>query len=94
MLRGEYLGEGAFGVVHKGQCRKTGKLVAIKVLARDKTNDDGVRREVEVLRRVGMHRSVAALEGFYETKAPPPPSTRRVPPRRAPLPVPAHAAAG
>ncbi|KAL1511553.1 hypothetical protein AB1Y20_006347 [Prymnesium parvum] len=61
------LGEGAFGVVYKGRCRKTGKEVAIKRLSRKTTDDAAVRQEVAVLRRVGMHRSVASLEAFYET---------------------------
>lgn len=67
IYRKDVLGEGTFGVVFRGKCRKTGKMVAIKVLNRDKTDVEVMRREVEVLRRVGMHRSVAALEGFYET---------------------------
>ena len=73
---GEQLGEGAFGVVYKAKHKKTGVNVAVKVInkrsgfgdASGATTDEMVRREVAVLERVGMHKNISHLEGFYETE--------------------------
>ena len=59
---GEQLGEGNYGIVRKGVCRRTGKAVAIKIIPRDKQSEESIRHEVEVLRKVEIHRSIAKLE--------------------------------
>ena len=64
---GEQLGAGAFGIVHKATCRRTGRTVAVKIIRRRRASEDAVRREVAVLQRVGMHRGCGALESFYES---------------------------
>lgn len=61
----EQLGTGAFGIVHRGRCRKTGRDVAVKIIKRRKETEDAVRHEVAMLQRVGLHRGVAALEAHY-----------------------------
>ncbi len=43
-------------------CRRTGKAVAIKIIPRDKQSEESIRHEVEVLRKVEIHRSIAKLE--------------------------------
>lgn len=65
---GEELGAGAYGVVYKAMCKKTGIEVAVKKIQRRRQTEDAVRREVAVLRRVGLHRGVAALLDEYETE--------------------------
>ena len=65
-LGGE-LGSGAFAVVMKGWCRQTGKQVAIKRIPKERQSADSVRKEVAILARVGMHKSIAKLEAFYES---------------------------
>lgn len=64
---GKELGSGAHGVVYHGQCKRTGRSVAIKVIHRLESTEDSVRREVGVMRRVGLHRGIAALYDLYET---------------------------
>ena len=65
---GPELGSGAFGTVYKGTHKKSGRVVAVKVIKRrDAGSDDAVRREVEMLQRVGLHRGVSELISFYET---------------------------
>lgn len=63
---GDELGSGSFAVVMMGTCRRTGKQVAIKRIPKQKQSEDSVRKEVAILSRVGMHRSIAQLENFYE----------------------------
>ena len=62
----EKLGEGAFAVVRRAQCRKTGKKVAIKVIPITKQSADRVREEVAVLQRVSLHTCIAKFEAVYE----------------------------
>mmetsp|Transcript_38283 Transcript_38283/g.63359 ORF Transcript_38283/g.63359 Transcript_38283/m.63359 type:complete len:719 (-) Transcript_38283:203-2359(-) len=64
---GPELGKGAFAVVRRGKCRRTGRDVAIKVIPRTKENEESIKQEVAVLQRVGLHCSIARLEAFYET---------------------------
>ena len=52
--------------MRKGRCKRTGKHVAIKIIPIDKQTEESIRHEVDVLRRVEIHRSIAKLEDFYE----------------------------
>ncbi|KAM7366418.1 hypothetical protein PAMP_015856 [Pampus punctatissimus] len=65
----EVLGSGQFGVVYRGTHRKSGRLVAIKVI--DKTrftnkHDSQLRNEVAILQNLS-HLGVVLLEGMFET---------------------------
>ena len=64
---GRNLGQGGFATVREGRHRKTGKRVAVKIVPKGKSSEETVRREVKMLQRVSMHRSIASLEAFYET---------------------------
>ena len=65
---GKELGSGSFAVVTKGTDKKTGKQVAIKRIPKELQSEEAVRKEIEIMSRVGMHRSIAKLENFYESK--------------------------
>ncbi|XP_067435682.1 protein kinase D4 isoform X1 [Thunnus thynnus] len=65
----EVLGSGQFGVVYRGTHRKSGRLVAIKVI--DKTRfptkqERQLRNEVAILQSLS-HLGVVLLEGMFET---------------------------
>lgn len=64
---GSELGRGAYGVVYKATCKRTGSMFAAKVVTRRKESEDAVRREIAMLERVGMHKGVAKLVAHYET---------------------------
>jgi hypothetical protein len=78
-VSGKQLGDGAYSVVMRGRCRKTGEPVAIKivpkVLDEDAADykrlqaDEEVRREVEMLKRVNMHSCISRFEAYYESKS-------------------------
>ncbi|XP_058481964.1 protein kinase D4 [Solea solea] len=65
----EVLGSGQFGVVYRGTHRKSGRLVAIKVI--DKTRfptnqEQQLRNEASILQALS-HPGVVLLEGMFET---------------------------
>ena len=63
---GDELGRGHFAVVHRGVHRATGAAVAIKAIEKTRSDSDAIRREIEILRRVGSHRNIVALRDVYE----------------------------
>lgn len=67
---GNPLGEGGFGAVYPAVEKLTKKKVAVKVISKKYTNDDGFRREMEALmqiRRLGGHPNLCGLhENFDE----------------------------
>ena len=77
-VSGKQLGDGAYSVVMRGRCRKTGEPVAIKMVPKALDDDaadykrvqadDEVRREVEMLKRVSMHSCISKFEAYYESK--------------------------
>ena len=77
-LSGKQLGDGAYSVVYRGKCRKTGEAVAIKMVPKALDDDaadykrvqadDEVRREVEMLKRVSMHSCISKFQAYYESK--------------------------
>jgi len=76
-LSGKQLGDGAYSVVRRGRCRKTGQEVAIKIVPKALDDaapdykrvqaDEEVRREVEMLKRVSMHSCISKFEAYYES---------------------------
>jgi aminoglycoside phosphotransferase (APT) family kinase protein len=62
----DLLGEGAFAVVRSGQCRRTGKKVAIKVIPTTRQSAAAVRAEVSVLKQVSLHTCIAKFMDVYE----------------------------
>ena len=62
------VGEGAYAVVRRGRCKRTGKAVAIKTVPKSKMNATAIRHEVGILRRVSLHNCIASLEAFYEAE--------------------------
>jgi len=62
----ESLGSGSFAVVRRARCKKTGNIVAIKVVLRENADEEAVRHEAAVLQQVGVHRSIVDLYDFYE----------------------------
>ena len=69
---GEKLGSGAFGVVHAGWERKTGRRVAIKVINVDAmaSHEEAValKREIDVLAANKHPHVVEFIEGFVTYK--------------------------
>lgn len=65
---GTELGSGAFAVVRRGKCRRTGKEVAIKVVPKSRQSEESIRNECAILQRVSLHRCIASLESVYEEK--------------------------
>ena len=61
------LGEGAFAKVFRGRSKTTGKEVAIKVVNKSKQSASSIRHELEVLKRVSLHKCIAELIAYYET---------------------------
>jgi serine/threonine protein kinase len=64
---GPVLGRGTSGEVRRCRCRRTGRTVAIKIVPRERSSESSIRHEIDVLQRVALHRSIAQLEGYYET---------------------------
>ncbi|RWS01303.1 fibroblast growth factor receptor 1-like isoform X2, partial [Dinothrombium tinctorium] len=71
---GEKLGEGAFGVVHKGKLRMIDHEtdIAIKMVKNGCRDEDVVAllEEVEIMKRVGNHRNVVSLIGCCTQDSP------------------------
>jgi hypothetical protein len=63
----EIIGEGGYCVVHKGRDRRTGELVAVKMLSKNETSAREFWSEVDVLRVAGQHPNIMQLRGTFET---------------------------
>lgn len=63
----EIIGEGGYCVVHKGRDRRTGELVAVKMLSKTETSAREFWSEVDVLRVAGQHPNIMQLRGTFET---------------------------
>lgn len=63
----EIIGEGGYCVVHKGRDRRSGELVAIKMLSKNETSAREFWSEVDVLRVAGQHPNIMQLRGTFET---------------------------
>ncbi|ETI45482.1 CAMK protein kinase [Phytophthora nicotianae CJ01A1] len=63
----EIVGEGGYCVVQKGIDRRTGELVAVKMLSKSETSAREFWSEVDVLRVAGLHPNILQLRGTYET---------------------------
>eukprot|EP00644_Phytophthora_capsici_P013640 jgi/Phyca11/117512/e_gw1.33.462.1 len=64
----EVVGEGGYCVVQKGIDRRTGELVAVKMLSKTDTSAREFWSEVDVLRVAGQHPNILQLRGTYETE--------------------------
>jgi len=65
---GATLGHGHFATVYRGVHRESGEQVAIKAIAKSRTDVSAIRREVAILQKVGSHRNVVALRDVFETE--------------------------
>lgn len=59
------LGNGAFGIVHRARQTASGRVVAMKAIAKKKVSDREVRQEFEVLQRV-VHKNVLRVFDLLE----------------------------
>uniref|UniRef100_H3GS53 Uncharacterized protein n=1 Tax=Phytophthora ramorum TaxID=164328 RepID=H3GS53_PHYRM len=64
----EVVGEGGYCVVQKGVDKRTGELVAVKMLSKSETSAREFWSEVDVLRVAGQHPNILQLRGTYETE--------------------------
>uniref|UniRef100_M4B4N3 Uncharacterized protein n=1 Tax=Hyaloperonospora arabidopsidis (strain Emoy2) TaxID=559515 RepID=M4B4N3_HYAAE len=64
----EVVGEGGYCVVQKGVDRRTGEVVAVKMLSKSETSAREFWSEVDVLRVAGQHPNILELRGTYETE--------------------------
>ncbi|KAH3681157.1 hypothetical protein WICPIJ_007852 [Wickerhamomyces pijperi] len=66
-INDEVVGQGAFAIVKKAVERSTGQSYAVKIISKRKIMgaNDGVGRELEILRRLN-HENIVKLKGFYE----------------------------
>ncbi|CAM9580566.1 unnamed protein product, partial [Phaeothamnion confervicola] len=66
---GEQLGEGGYGTVHMGTHRRTGKMVAVKIMQKKHMGKSSFNKEVSTLRKIhdaGGHPHIAGVESIYE----------------------------
>ena len=64
---GDVLGHGHYAVVRRGKHRVSGKAVAIKVIPKTRTDISTIRREIEILKKVGSHQNIVNLLEVFET---------------------------
>ncbi|GMF14345.1 unnamed protein product [Phytophthora lilii] len=64
----EVVGEGGYCVVQKGVDKRTGEVVAVKMLSKSETSAREFWSEVDVLRVAGQHPNILQLRGTYETE--------------------------
>lgn len=63
------LGEGAFGIVKKGFCKRTNEAVAIKIVHKETMSRKeirGIRQEIDILKSL-CHKNIVRLYDSYET---------------------------
>jgi serine/threonine protein kinase len=61
------LGKGHYATVYRGRDKKTGLHVAVKVIQISKSRIEALKREVEVLRKVGKHPNIVSLYDIFIT---------------------------
>ena len=64
----EICGKGSFGTVFRATHRRTGEVVAVKVMDRAKIKASSIYREFNVLEHIGHHPWVVGYKGTYKTK--------------------------
>ena len=62
------IGKGHYGSVYKGICRRTGAVVAVKVIDKSKSRKKRLELEVNILRRIHRHPNVITLLDVYHTQ--------------------------
>jgi len=65
---GEVLGHGHFATVRRATHRESGEAVAVKAIQKTRTDSSAIRREIEILRRVGSHKNIVNLLDVFETE--------------------------
>lgn len=65
---GQELGRGHFATVYAGEHKRNTTLVAIKFIRKDRTTEEQMLREVELLRRVGSHPAIVELYDTFDTE--------------------------
>ncbi|PAA46206.1 hypothetical protein BOX15_Mlig012107g3 [Macrostomum lignano] len=66
----EVVGHGTYGQVYKGRNRQNGKLVAIKVMAVSRDDEEEIKLEINVLKKFSNHRNIATYYGAFVRKMP------------------------
>ena len=64
---GEVAGTGGFGIVRRAVCRKTGKVVALKIMGKHDVSRADFDREFMILSRLSNHRNINKLIDCFET---------------------------
>mmetsp|Transcript_18025 Transcript_18025/g.31871 ORF Transcript_18025/g.31871 Transcript_18025/m.31871 type:complete len:533 (+) Transcript_18025:350-1948(+) len=62
------LGRGHYATVNLGRNRRTGYQVAVKRIQISKSREEALKREVEVLRKVGKHPNIVTLYDIFITE--------------------------
>lgn len=63
------LGKGHYATVYRGRDKKSGLQVAVKVIQISKSRVEALKREVEVLRKVGKHPNIVTLYDIFITES-------------------------
>ena len=66
---GDVIGCGHFATVRRGVHRESGEAVAIKTIAKSRTDASTIRREIAIQRMVGSHENMVGLRDFFETES-------------------------
>jgi hypothetical protein len=67
---GDVIGCGHFATVRRGVNRESGEAVAIKTIAKSRTDASTIRREIAIQRMVGAHENMVGLRDVFETVPP------------------------
>lgn len=65
---GKEIGSGAFSIVREGVHKETGKKVAIKSIKSRYIKNKLLKREIDIMKKVGNHPNILKLFEVYETK--------------------------
>jgi hypothetical protein len=66
---GDVIGCGHFATVRRGVNRESGEAVAIKTIAKSRTDASTIRREIAIQRMVGSHENMVGLRDVFETES-------------------------
>ena len=63
----EIIGVGRFGSVYRGKNKETNEYVAIKVIKKIKINNERIKKEIEIMKKIKSENSVKLIE-IFESK--------------------------